>query len=128
MRWEERRMAHRIFISSSSAPEDELLRRKLETHLSTPAWRALVTLRREEDIHAGDERLKAVRAELEAADVILLLISPEYLASDELSNVHLKTARERLDAGTAVVPILARKCSWWNEPLATLQCLPRSKK
>jgi hypothetical protein len=54
-----------------------------------------------------------IRAELKAADIILLLLSPDFLNSDYIWDVELSEAITRRDAeDTQVVPIIVRPCGW----------------
>ncbi|HSN97811.1 MAG TPA: TIR domain-containing protein, partial [Candidatus Nanopelagicales bacterium] len=67
-------------------------------------------------------------ARLESARLILLLISPDFLASEE-HDAQVERAMERSDAGSArVVPILLRPCEWEAGRFKKLQPLPRSRK
>src|SRR5690349_4477995 len=60
------------------------------------------------------------------AQVILLLLSPDFLASDYCYGVEMQRALARHAAGEAqVIPILLRPVDWENAPFASLQCLPR---
>ena len=63
------------------------------------------------------------------ADVILLLISADFLASDFCVDVELARAVERDRDGTArVIPIVVHSADWETHPLASLQVLPRNRK
>jgi internalin A len=67
--------------------------------------------------------------ELEAADLILFLVSADFLASDYCYDIEGKRALERESKGEAqVVPIIVRDCQWKDAPFAKLQVLPREGK
>ena len=77
-------------------------------------------------IGAGDEWAGEIDAALEAADVILLLVSPSFIASDYCYDREMRRALERHEAGQArVIPVLVRPCDWRSAPFAKLQGLPR---
>ncbi len=67
----------------------------------------------------------AIKANLHAADIILLLLSSHSLASEYFYNEEVQGALKRHEAGTVrVVPIILSACLWQKTPLATLQGLP----
>ena len=68
-------------------------------------------------------------SELNKANIILLLISVDFNASDFIWDKELASAMKRHEEGTAhVVPIILRKCEWSDLPYAKLQALPRNAK
>lgn len=73
------------------------------------------------------ENLAAQR--LNSAQIILLLVSPDYIFDDTLYNNHVKRAMERRAAGeAAVVPILVRPTNGWKDtPFGGLQAAPSHK-
>jgi TIR domain len=61
----------------------------------------------------GDEFGDSISAELERADVMLLLVSPEFLASKYCYEIEMTRAMESHDAGEArVIPVVLRHCDW----------------
>lgn len=82
-----------------------------------------------EKISAGTEWKDQIDARLDSADLILLLVSPDFLASDYCYDVELQRALERHIAGEArVIPIIVRPVDWHEAPFAKLQALPRDGK
>ena len=62
---------------------------------------------------------------LERADIVLLLITPDFLADDFCYDQTLNRALQRHEAGQArVIPIHVRPSDWQNTALADLQPLP----
>lgn len=115
--------AHRVFISYSH--DDESLRRELETHLALLKREGKIRTWHDREISAGEEWRGQIAAELDAADLILLLISASFIASDYCWDVETTRALERHALGAArVVPILVRPCDWQGAPFAELQGLP----
>ena len=71
---------------------------------------------------------KRIVAHLDAADVILLLVSPDFMASDYCYGVELKRALERHKRGQVrVIPIILRPV-YWQGILGMLQALPKDGK
>ena len=80
-------------------------------------------------ISAGTEWANVIDDNLNIADVILLLISVDFLASDYCYDIELKRAMERHEAGEArVIPIVLKLVDWGNAPFGKLQALPKNAK
>jgi tetratricopeptide (TPR) repeat protein len=108
----------------SYACEDEDLRKELEKHLSMLKRRRLITNWYGHLITAGQERAKESMTHLNAAQIILLLISPDYMASDYCYNEVLR-AMERHEAEEArVIPVLLRDVTYTGAPFEKLSMLP----
>src|SRR5271167_394616 len=67
-----------VFVSAAESSEDEALWRKLEAQLAILRKQGLIEIWDKGDIAAGADRTRAVDARLEAADIIVLLISPTF--------------------------------------------------
>ena len=116
-----------IFYSYSHADED--LRSELERHLSVLQRNGLIRQWHDRKIDAGSEWAGRISEHLEKADVILLLVSSNFLASDYCWDKELKRALERHAAGSAtVIPVILRPVDWHEAPFAHLQCLPADAK
>ncbi|MBX5448800.1 TIR domain-containing protein [Thermogemmatispora sp.] len=73
---------------------------------------------------AGSDYQQARRAALESANLILLLISPDFLTDDQcLQEMEIALARRR-EREVTVVPIIVRPVSWEHTPLGELEALP----
>lgn len=94
-----------IFFSYSH--KDEALRNELETHLAMLKREGLITSWHDRKIVAGDELSGAIDAKLNSAAIILLLISPDFLASAYCYDIEVKQAMERHREGAArVIPVI----------------------
>lgn len=117
----------RLFISY--AHEDDPFRQKLETHLSSLKRQGVVEIWSDRTIEPGQEWEQSISQQLEIADVILLLISPDFLASDYIYENELIRALERHEAGEArVIPVFLRRCDWRDEIFGKLQGVPDNAK
>jgi len=113
-----------VFFSYSH--KDEELRDQLSNHLSTLKRKQFITAWHDRRIGAGTEWASEIDERLDAADIILLLISSDFLASDYCYDVEVKRAMERHDAGEArVIPVILRPVDWKGAPFGKLQALPR---
>lgn len=109
----------------SYAHEDEPLRQELEKHLSTLRRQRLIDDWHDRKIGAGDEWKAQIDKNLDAADVILLLVSADFLTSDYCWDDEMKRTLERHAQGTArVIPVILRHCDWNSAPFGKLQAFP----
>lgn len=108
------------------AHADETLREQLEHHLSLLQRQGLLLPWHDRQIEAGEDWEHAIDEQLENASIILLLISPDFLASDYCYDNEMRRALERQRTGQArVIPLILRPCDWQTAPFGHLQALPR---
>ncbi len=111
------------------ARKDERLRQNLEAHLSLLRQQGLIIGWHDRDISAGTEWDHEIDMHLNKAQIILLLVSSDFLASDYCYSVEMKRALERHQAGEAyVIPVLLRSVDWHEAPFKHLQVLPSTSK
>jgi hypothetical protein len=110
------------------AEEDQRLQAKLRTHLSLLRRQGLIADWSSEKVLAGGD-IAEVNEHLNTDEVILLLISADFIASDYCYGEAMERAMERSREKSArVVPILLRTCDWEKALFGGLQALPRHKK
>lgn len=115
-------MAVKIFFCY--AHEDESLLKKLKTHLIPLQRQGLIETWHDRDISAGAEWEYEISQQLNTAQIILLLVSPDFMASDYCYSTELKRAIERHESGEAtVIPVILRPV-YWQGTLGKLQALP----
>ena len=113
----------KAFISYSH--KDSWALDRLHTHLSMLRRTGGIEEWYDREILAGGELDSEIVVQLEAADIFLLLVSPDFLASDYCYEKEMTRALERHDAGEAhVVPIIIEPCDWKCSPLHRLKALP----
>jgi internalin A len=116
-------------IFFSYAHEDEALRDELETHLKLLQRQRVIASWHDRKILPGGDWDKEIDNKLEAARIILLLVSADFLASDYSWEKEVARAIERHNNGDArVVPVILRSCDWEGTPFAKLQGLPEDMK
>jgi TIR domain len=119
--------AVRVFISYSH--KDEALRDSLATHLSNLQAQGIISSWYDRQLTAGTQWDDKIKAEMEAADIILLLISPDFMASKYCREVEIPFSLQRHEAKQAyVVPVILRPLDWIDAPFAKLQAFPKDAK
>lgn len=108
------------------AREDKALREELEIHLSGLKRQYHLINWSDQEIIPGENWEQAINTHLDTADVILLLISPHFMASDYCYGTEMQRALERHLTGVCcVIPILIRPTYYWEEaPFSSIQMLP----
>jgi hypothetical protein len=113
----------------SYAHEDEALRDKLAKHLKLLERQGVIKAWHDRNITAGEEWKDAIDNHLESANVILLLVSSDFLASDYCYDIELKRALERHESNEArVIPIILRSVDWHGSTFGKLTALPKDGK
>lgn len=100
---------------------DETLRNELEKHLSPLRRQGLIEAWHDRRIVAGQEFDKEIGRHFEEADLVLLLVSPDFINSDYCYDVEMTRAVERHNIGQAIViPVILRLCHWHDLPFGKL--------
>ena len=114
-----------ISIFYSYSHRDEYLREALETHLSILRRNGTITSWHDRKISPGSEWEKEIDERIKTADIILLLVSPDFIASDYCFGKELSIAIENHESRKSrVIPIIIRPVEWTDAPFAKLQALP----
>ena len=112
-----------IFFSYSHA--DEALRDQLEKQLSVLKRQGVIETWHDRRIGAGEELHDAISTNLESADIILLLVSSDFLDSDYCYDREMARAPERhRDRDAIVIPVILRPCEWKHAPFGDLMATP----
>ena len=108
------------------AHEDKELRDTLDRHLSILKHQNLLDIWYDGKISIGTEWEKEIDTHLRDADIVLLLVSADFLASKYCYGKEMERALQRHEEGTArVIPIILRPVYWKNAPFSKLQSVPR---
>ena len=112
-----------VFFSYCHA--DEALRDQLERQLKILQRKGLIETWHDRRIDAGEEFADEINAHIETDEIILLLVSPDFLNSDYCCDIEMKRALERHDAGEAIViPVILRDCLWQEAPFGKILGVP----
>lgn len=116
-----------VFFSYSHA--DENLRDQLEKQLTMLKRQGVIETWHDRRIVAGQDIDAAIDERINSDEIILLLVSPDFLASAYCYDVEMERALERHRAGQAVViPVILRHCEWQKAPFGNLLATPRDGK
>ena len=116
-----------VFFSYSH--KDKALRDELARHLRPLKISGIITDWHDGEIVPGDEWDREIQKNLNLAQIILLLVSSDFIGSRYCQEIEISRAIERHRAGEArVIPIILRRCLWELTPFGELQALPRHGK
>lgn len=117
------------FCYAKGAKEDEDLRDQLTAHLAPLRRARKLTIWFDVQIQVGSDWKLEVEKQLQEADLILLLVSADFMNSDYCYNLQLTQALNHYEAGKVeIVPILLRPVLWEGTPIKRLPLiLPTSK-
>jgi hypothetical protein len=121
-----------VFLSYSREDEHWLI--ELEKHLEPLRLSHLIESWHDGHISPGEEWDLQIKNQIDRAEIILLLISVDFINSRYCNEVQLVKAVERHLSGKArVIPIILRHCTWeivpvGNLQLGQLQALPKDRK
>jgi hypothetical protein len=112
-----------VFFSYSHA--DEALRDQLEKQLAMLKRQGVIETWHDRRIGAGQEIHSRIDEHINTDDIILLLVSSDFLASDYCYDVEMQRAMERHEQKEAVViPVILRACDWHSAPFGKLKAVP----
>jgi hypothetical protein len=116
-----------LFYSYSH--EDALLRDELAKFLAPLKHQGRIVEWYDRKIEPGLQWESAISDKLQSANLILLLVSADFLASDYCFGVEMEVAMRRVKNGNArILPILLKPCLWKESRFSELQLLPRDAK
>jgi hypothetical protein len=116
-----------VFYSYSHI--DTKYKAELDKHLEMLRKEGVITTWHDGKIVPGSEWEVEIRTNLEKADIVILLISVDFLNSSFCYDKELTRAMERHDRSDAVViPVIIRTCDWKNATFGKLQGLPAGVK
>ena len=117
-------MAQQINIFIAYSRTDTAYLQKIKKYLKVFERRKEITIWYDGEIVAGEFWNKSITKKLESADMILLLVSADSLASDYFHQKEMLKALERHLVEVLVVPIILKDCLW-EDDLGDIQVLPK---
>ena len=109
----------------SYAHEDVDIVDNLRKHLTPLAHERIVEFWYDRDLVAGERWDDEIASRLEHADIVVVLVSADFVASEYAYGKELRRALELHDRGDLrLVPVIARNCRWQKLPIGRLQVLP----
>lgn len=119
-----------LLVFCSYAHKDERLRRVVGDSLKGLIREGLISeVWSDREIRGGEDWDKVIHEKIDQADIILLLVSWAFLASDYSMGIELVRAMNRHERGEArVIPIILEDCAWQSEAFGNLQAFPTDAK
>lgn len=109
--------------------KDKDLSQELLLHLSSLRRAGFIQTFHEREINVGETRKEAVDRRIYEANIILLLISADFLASPYCQGRELKIILDRHREGQVyAIPVLLYPLAWKQSPLGKLKALPLGEK
>ncbi|MCA9423053.1 MAG: TIR domain-containing protein [Nitrospira sp.] len=109
----------------SYAHEDESLREELAGHLKIMERRGVIRPWHDRCLAPGQTWDQEINTQLAAADLVLLLVSADFINSDYIWGKELDVAMKRYASKEAsVIPVMLRSVDITDAPFAALQGLP----
>ncbi|WP_133510145.1 TIR domain-containing protein [Candidatus Thiosymbion oneisti] len=117
-------MSVKVFISYSHHDEED--KDELVKHLSLLKRNGHIDDWHDREIDAGIDWKASIDSALESSEIIILLVSSNFLHSDYCMDVELEQALARHQTNKArVVPVVVRPCDWKDSGFSKLEVLPR---
>jgi tetratricopeptide (TPR) repeat protein len=114
-----------LFYSYAHTATDERFQQQLERRLALLQRDGVIDTWHFRKIVPGADWKQAIDHHLRKATLILLLISPDFIASNDQYDIEMKQAMEQQRKGESrVLPIIIRPVDWSSTPFARLQTLP----
>jgi len=119
----------KLFYACSPSETDKKFLIALKNQLSPVLEKEQLVNWYDKDIVAGDNGDRQYINNLEDAEIIILLLSSDFLSNSFCSNVVLKKAIGRDSQNTArVIPVIIRPCLWKETELENFTVLPKNEK
>ncbi len=117
----------KLFISY--AHKDEAYLEELQIYLTMLKREGKIEVWTDEALLAGQAWDDKIKANLENADIIVMLVSQPFIASGYITDVEVKKAIERYNKGeNVIIPIIIRPCEFSHLEISKFQALPKSAK
>jgi hypothetical protein len=116
-----------VFISYSH--HDQAMKEELVKHLSPLKRLNLIADWHDRRIEPGDKWDQVISENLKKADIVILLVSIDFINSRYCYDVEMDKALDQAaDRDTVIIPVIARRCLWKNTPFSPYQALPTDGK
>ncbi len=123
-----RPMTGRAYLLYLHAREDQACCQDLEKHLSSLRQEGLLREWGERSLLGGDEVQTKLQTEIARADIVVLLVSADFLAAEH-SQAQIDLVLAELDKRPVlIVPVLVRAVDWRRGRLGRFYALPRNGK
>jgi serine protease AprX len=115
-----------VRVMYSYSHKDETYKQELHTYLAPQRREGLIEVWQDRQILPGSEFDKDIAQALEESDIIILLVSANFIESEYCWSKEMTRAVQRHDEGKArVVPVIVKPADWKNAPFGKLNALPK---
>lgn len=122
---EQRRI--KVFLSYSH--EDEEYKNELDKHLSVQKRSGRIETWNDRELVAGENIHQDIDDRLVEADIIILLLSADFFASDYCYSTEMgKALQLHEEKKNVIIPVIVRPCDWLDSPLKDIVALPTDGK
>ena len=117
----------KIFVSYSHKDED--IRKKLHNHLASMVRNRIIEILFDRKIRPGQHLDHEIEKSIAGANIVLLLVSANFINSNYCYNVELKyIMRMHRIRNLRVVPVIVSACDWKDTPFGNLLAVPTDGK
>jgi len=128
MRTDDVASIHIPVVGIISAPQDRELRDQLVAHLAVLVQAGMLRVWHEGCVGAGDDYRAVLTHGLDQARLIVVLISADLFASEQLDPDLLRALQRQQSGHTIVMSVVAKTCLWDASPLSAQSVLPVGRK
>lgn len=120
-------MKRKVFISYSH--KDDSHKNKFITHLSSLVRNEEIEIWHDRKILPSQDWSKEISEKLESSDIVICLISADFIASTYCYGKELSRSLELQEEGKLkCICIILKPCDWHDLPLSKFQCIPEDGK
>lgn len=98
--------AVQVFVSYSR--RDRLFYEELQSHLAVLNYQGIIDIWSEGRILAGEKWKDVIEKAIDDTDIFILLISPDFMASEYSARFELEKIQKRATEGAIIIPVLVR--------------------
>lgn len=103
---------------------DAALREELERHLSVMRRQRVIEGWHDQLLTPGDDARARLNQQLREADIVLLLLSADFIASDSCYETLQRALRRHDDRSALLIPVIVRPFDWRGSPIGGMEVLP----
>ena len=127
--YDEVQKKRKVKVFFSYAHADETYKNELNKHLSPLKRSEKIEAWNDEELLPGSSFNDEIKEKLEQSDIIILLISSDFINSDYCYEIEMQNAMTRAERDECyVVPVIVRACLWKETPLGNIIALPKDGK
>ena len=116
----------KVFYSYSH--RDESFRAELEKHLTLLKQQNLIDESHDRRIAAGADIREDIDSHFEQSEIIILLLSPDFLLSPECNKEMDRAITRQQQDDAIVIPVILRPCAGMHSGISHLKALPTDGK